>query len=130
MKKIEATQHSIVAAWMKSYLKTQRAVAVEIKHTRGKASIPFSALETHQKEALNAAFTGSVVHKLDDGVYRQLPFDMFGIANSMAFVAVRFPKVITLISISRWCAEEKVSTRKSLTEARARAIAYEVIRCG
>lgn len=130
MKKQEATQHKAVSAWMREFLKTNHAVAVELKHSRGASSIPFSALEEHQKDALQAVFTASVIHKLDDGVYRQLPFDLFGIAHSMAFVAVRYPAYIAIISINEWCEEERTSPRKSLTQERARKIAYDVIECG
>ena len=129
MKKSEATQHTAVAAWMREFLKRHHSTAIEIKHTRGKNSIPFAALETHQRDALMAVVGTGIVFKIPDGGYQKLPFDMFGLAHSLSFVAVRFPKFIAIIDIKRWVLEEMKSERKSLTDARAVEIATDVIDC-
>jgi len=130
MKKQEATQHAAVSAWMRDFLKTHHGCAIEVKHTRGKDSIPFSALEEHQRVALAAVFGNIVVHKLDDGGLRKLPFDLFGLAHVPAFVAVRYPDFIAIVAIHVWMQEEETSKRKSLTRERALELAYDVIRFG
>lgn len=127
MKKSEATQHTAVAAWMRNFLKKSHALAVEVKHSRGKNSIAFNALETHQRDALMAVTGTGITFKIPDGAYQKLPFDLFGIAKARAFVAVRFPDFIAIIEIQKWCIEEMKSSRKSLTSDRARELAYDVI---
>jgi len=130
MKKSEASQHTAVAAWMRNFLKKHHSVAVEVKHTRGKNSLPFSALEVHQRDALMAVHGTGLVFKIPDGGYQKLPFDLFGMARSLSFVAVRYPKFIAIIDIQRWVLEEMKSERKSLTDARAIEIATDVIDFG
>lgn len=114
---------------MRSFLKKSHALAVEVKHSRGKHSIPFSCLETHQRDALMAVVGTGITFKIPDGSYQKLPFDLFGMAKARSFVAVRFPKFIAIIEIQKWVLEEMKSARKSLTDQRAVEIAYEVIDC-
>lgn len=127
MKKHEAKDHTKLEAWARHFLKSRGGCAIELKHTRGRKSLPFSDLEDHQKEALQA-FAKGFVWKIDDTGYRQKPFDIIGSSGGAAFVAVRYPKVIAIIFIHDWCEEEEKSYRKSLTEERARKIAYYCIR--
>jgi len=99
--------------------------AIEIKICKT-GSLPFSRLEEHQKNALLNTKHGCVVHKIADCGY-QNPFDAVILCNEPAFVVVMFyrrgQKEFFVIDIDTWCAEEKESTRRSLTEERAREIA-------
>lgn len=98
--------------------------AIEIKICKT-GSLPFSRLEEHQKNALLNTKHGCVVHKIADCGY-QNPFDAVILCEEPAFVVVMFyrrgQKEFFAVDIDEWCLEEKNSTRKSLTESRAREI--------
>jgi len=126
MIKHEAKDHTLVEAWMRNFLKERHGCAVELKHLRGRNALPFSDLDPEQKEKL-ISYSQCFVWKLDDAGYRKKPFDIVGASGGAAFVAVRFPKVITIILIQDWIEEEERSSRKSITEERARKIAFDVI---
>lgn len=126
MIKREAKEHSTVEAWMRHFLQDRHGCAIELKHLRGRPALPFSDLDPEQKEKL-LAYSQMFVWKLDDAGYRKKPFDFIGASGGAAFVAVRYPKIITIIFILDWVEEEERSVRRSLTEERAKAIAYDVI---
>ena len=106
--------------WLKYNFK--RTAVFELKLTRTK-SLPFSAVEEHQVNALYNAKHAHVVHKLPDTGY-QNPFDCFFLKGSEAYVAVMFmkQKKFFLIDIDDFMLEKKCSERKSLTEERAAEI--------
>jgi hypothetical protein len=102
--------------------------AFELKLARG-PSLPFSALEEHQKNALLGVKNAQIGFKIPDlGV--QNPFDFFTLCRAPAYVVVQFltsessshPKDFYLIDIDAWCKEEETSERKSLTIEQAKKI--------
>ena len=100
--------------------------AFELKCTN-KQSIPFSAVEEHQEDALYAAKHGTVVYKIPDTNITPNPFDTFVLANAPAFVVIMFGAKsdhFYLIDIDVWQEEKKKSSRKSLTEERAMQIGF------
>ena len=106
----------------------QGTAAFELKLARGN-SLPFSALEEHQKNALLGARHAQIGFKIPDTGYTN-PFDFFTLSRVDAFVVVQFsnptarthPKDFYLIDIDAWCKEEETSERKSLTIEKAKEI--------
>lgn len=82
-------------------------------------SIPFSAVEIHQKENLIRASMGFFYYKIPDDSIGQKPFDCFVLSTNRAFIVIAFGKTIKrfhLIPIDIWCEIERLSERKSVTE--------------
>lgn len=104
--------------------KYQGSGVFELKLVKGR-SLPFNALEEHQKRALFLTQTSQIIHKIPDAGY-QNPFDSFKLEKIPAWVVVMFyergKKDFYLVSIDAWIEEEKSSPRKSLTEDRAKII--------
>lgn len=104
-----------------------RSAAFELKQTKTD-SILFSALKEHQADALLAAKTRGILHKIGDETTRQKPFDMCYLRCADAYVVIKYPKGFYFIDIERFLKEQKRSERKSLTSEKAREIAiYSVI---
>ena len=127
MKKKEASQDSLIEAWMRYFLKTHKSCVIEAKHSRGKDSIAYNSLEEHQPLFLRSAQDDVFVWKIDDVGYRQKPFDFIGVSGAYSFIAVRFPKFIAIISLDIWEFEQRKKERKSITSTRARDISFDVI---
>lgn len=109
--------------------------AFELKATPG-GSLPFSAVQEHQKANLLASKKGRYFYRISDagnatGMHIQLPFDCVLLVGVKAFVAIMFNvkrrgnKTFFLIDIEDWIKEEASSVRKSLTEARAGEIGHK-----
>jgi len=130
MKKSEATQHSKISAWIRYFMeKYEQNVKVELKHSRGKTSMPYDCFEEHQLPDLISFQNGAAfIYKFPDTGYERKPVDFLGARGGVSFVAVRFPKVITIINIDRWLAEEAKLERKSITVERAEEIAFQIIK--
>ncbi len=96
----------------------------ELKITHGK-SIPFNAVQEHQSFALSKAKHSKIIYKIPDGGF-QNPFDSFQISGAKAFVVVMFyapnQKKFYMIDVDDWGKEDLLSSRRSLTEDRAREI--------
>lgn len=90
----------------------------ELKYCRGK-SLPFSALQPHQKDALNLAATTCIHYKIPDVGMSPKPFDGVTVCRVPAFVVVKFKeddaKAFYLIPIEEWLHNEKTSTKRSFT---------------
>lgn len=101
--------------------------AFELKQTTGK-SIPFSAVEDHQLEALAAVWgPEGLIHKISDESRGYKPCDIVYLRLAAAYVVVKFPGFFVLISASVWGNEKRTSARKSLTAERAKEIAEKVV---
>lgn len=128
MVKSETKEHKAVEAWVRLFLRTHVACKVEIKHTRGKDRFPFSEIVPHQRDDLTSFSNGEpFVHKFDDSGYRKKPCDIIGIAGGWSFVAIRFPKIVTIIS---YCVLEKEMKAKSIKQDRAEEISFDIIKIG
>jgi len=108
---------------MKNRWKTSAVFELKICHEK---SLPFSAVQDHQKAALRIAKHERLVHKLPDVGFEQKPFDMFVMSGVEAYVLIMFYtrgcKKIYLIDIDVWLEEERTSGRRSITEDRAKEI--------
>ena len=106
-----------------------------------KKSIPFDALQDHQRSALWSANRSYYYHKINDmPIFRGhktrfanlKPFDCFFLRGVEAYVVILFykprkPKEFIFINIKRWEWERLGSSRKSLTEKRAKEICHHTI---
>lgn len=127
MNKQEAKQHELINAWIRYALKKHRAVKVEIKHTRGEPNFRYSELPEHQMQDLISFQEGlPFVHKFDDAGYRMKPCDFIGVLGGDSFVAIRYDRFISVIWIDKYI-KEKEKGERSLSQERARAIAYSII---
>lgn len=136
----EKDMQRLFGAYLKQNVKELRirnTYVFELKICKG-TSLPFNAVQDHQIEGLLAANSGlGLYHKISDspifpGMKTRYtspkPFDCLYIAQAEAFVVLFFykprkPKVAILIPIAVWLYEREISTRKSITEERARLIA-------
>ena len=98
----------------------------ELKHSRGKDSIPFKAVEQEQVAfALSARTSRGVLARVASGTIGC--GDYIGLVSCPAWIVIKYTKHFYVISIASFLLEQERSTRKSLTEERARAIAtYDV----
>lgn len=101
-------------------------------------AMPFSSVQEHQIAALLQAHNGNLYHKIQDnpvswgqGTFmrftKKKPFDCLVLAHVASFVVIwyyrpREKKYFIKVPIEAFILEMKNSTRKSLTEARAREI--------
>lgn len=103
----------------------QKTGAYELKQTQG-VSIAFSAVKEHQRRALLIAKHGTLVHKITDFDIGWKPFDCFSFHKAPAFVVLFFKKNFYLIDIDVFLEEERTSTRKSITEQRAKELSTTI----
>lgn len=123
MKKREADFGLLFRHWLKA--NPQHTCAYEIKQTGG-TSLPFSALEEHQQDYLEAI-------RSDKGVLVRViggngEPDYIYLRNCRACVVVKYPHGFEVIDIGTWILEKAKSPRKSLTAARAKQISAISVR--
>jgi len=124
MRKQEQKFTTIYQQWIRAggYKRIESA-PFEAKHCRGKDSIPFADVPEHQRNALLACTTDKgFVWKISDMSAEQKPYDGFFFRNSPAYLVFAYTKKFYIISIHNFLHEDKVSKRRSLTEARANDI--------
>lgn len=130
MIKSEAKFQSVFSHWVKAEFLTDEnfgGFAFELKHTRGKNSLPFSAVEDHQLHALLAASGKGFFYKISDESQGYKPFDCFALRACEAYIVIKYPSFFVLITVESFIMEKETSKRRSLTEARAKELAiYEV----
>jgi len=123
MKKREANFNSLFNKWVKNvYRKT---AAFELKQTTTD-SLPFSALQEHQAQALLQARWETFVFKIPDAGY-QNPFDCFSLSGVPAYIVIKYPDFFCLIDIETFLLESKRSKRRSLTSERAKELSTTVV---
>jgi len=99
--------------------------AIEIKQTTTN-SLLFSAVKEHQRDALLAVKYNvqGFLYKIPDDSRGIKPFDMVYFINTQGYVVIKYPTFFCFIDIDTFLVEEQRSKRKSLTDTRAREIAY------
>lgn len=113
--------------WLKAvFLQQYAGGAFELKQTTTD-SLPFSDVKEHQLLALQAVKTGRFYYKIPDDSVGQKPFDCLGLSGLDAFVVIKYPEGFVLIDIDDFIKEDKRSKRRSLTYARAKAIATIIV---
>ncbi len=103
--------------------------AFELKQTTSD-SLPFSAVQEHQIDALLAVSEGKkgLLYKAPDDSRGIKPCDLLYLRNADAYVVIKYPKFFCLIDVDTFVKEKKGNKRKSLTSERAEKIAFKVIR--
>lgn len=118
----EADFQTKFTRWAKYNVHTPTAFELKLAKSR---SLPYSAVQDHQIAALLAVKKDKLCYKIPDSGIAQKPFDMF-VLRGEAYVAVMFyergQKEFFLIDVDEFISERDTSTRKSLTEQRAREI--------
>lgn len=117
MKKREADFGILFRHWLKA--NPRHSCAFELKQT-SQGSIPFSCVEEHQIEYLQAISS-------DQGALIRVQGsngepDYVYLRNAPANIVIKFPKAFHLIAIDAFLLEKKRSPRKSLTSGRASEI--------
>lgn len=102
--------------------------AFELKHTRGKPSLPFSALEDHQLNSLLTATYGTFIYKISDESQGYKPFDCFALRLCPAYIVICYPSFFVLITVENFIEEKKRSKTKSLIGIRAKEIGEIVVK--
>lgn len=135
----ESQMQMLFGKFIKSTKRNHSAV-FELKICKG-SSLPFNAVKNHQILALQQANSTGLYHKLTDQPWitdrpnpftLQKPFDCFFLMNVKAYVVIWFykprkTKKFIFITIEDYIYESINSTRKSLTEDRAKEIGFEVV---
>ena len=115
-------------------IKPKKSAVFELKIAKG--PLPFSAVKPHQIEALQAVTREGLYHKITDTPWgttnkfrftQPKPFDSIYLVNIEAFIVLWFyhprkPKEFIFIEIFKFLNERDSSSRKSLTEQRAKEI--------
>lgn len=113
--------------WLKA--NPMPSAAFELKQTTG-ISIPFASVQDHQIDALQAVKSATgLIHKISDEARSYTPFDVFYLRNAPAFVVLKFPTAFHLIDIDTFLLERQRSTRKSITNSRAKEISTVSVKC-
>jgi hypothetical protein len=96
-------------------------------------SLNFKAVAPHQEENLFKTCTEGLFYKIPDDSIGQKPFDCFKI-KGYGFIVVMYykpgNKEFFIIDINNWLAEKSRSNRCSLTEEKAREIAWMIGKLG
>ncbi len=130
MKKREADFGTYFRHWLKA--NPMISGAFELKQTTGK-SIPFSDVQDHQIEALEAANSKhGILYKAPDDSRGVKPFDYFYLRNAPAWVVLKFPDAFHIISIGTFMQEKeaelkKPKGRKSITSVRSKEISVVTV---
>lgn len=129
MIKREAKMQTVFKHYLQSGKYRGPSAVFELKRSVGD-SIPFSLVEDHQEEALDATLNRSLYYKIPDDTQGQKVFDCFYLSNVLAYVVVSFgPRLrsFVFIPINAWKHERNNSKRKSLTYDRALQIGSEIV---
>ncbi len=126
MKRLESKFQTKFGKWVFYRWPKDRYAHFELKVARGNA-LPFSAVSEKQKRNLRIALR-RFFHKYSDIDRLGTPFDCSYVGPAECFVVVQYDKPknkeFFLCPIESFLEEEEVSTRKSLTEERARQICH------
>jgi len=119
----EATFTTKFLKWLVNE-KIDGTAVFELKLAKGK-SLSFSTVKDHQLRNLQLA-QERLVYKIPDTGYDQKPFDCFQLHKAEAFIVIMFykrgQKEFIIIPIRAFIREMRNSTRKSLTEERAKIL--------
>lgn len=127
----ESQMQTLFSTYIKIHPPIQSEV-YELKICKG-TSLPFDSLKLHQEKALLNCQKDGLFHKITDppvfyGMNTRFnsprPFDCMYLTKVKAFVIILFyklrkPKIYIKIPIENFIKERDISSRKSLTEARA-----------
>lgn len=135
---VEKNFQSLFKAWLGANMPVVTTV-YELKIEKG-TCIPFDRVYDHQIIGLRQAKYAGLYHKIADTTMpfggrmirprfsKPKPFDCFVITKAEAYVVILFyvprgDKRVYFIDIDKWIEEKATSSRKSLTQERAKEIA-------
>lgn len=127
----ESDAQSRFTKWIRQGNYNQSA-AFELKLAKGNSALSYSSFQPQQLPMLHKAKHGCVYKKLSDLDPSLKPFDCLQICNSDAYIiAVWYHERKTLtaywIDIDKFLEEQSSSSRKSITEQRAKELATKII---
>ncbi len=123
MKKVEAKFNTL----LNQYLRVKKMYCYyELKQTDA-TTFPFSKIEKHQWEGLQATRKEGLVWKLSDEDQRQKPCDGFSSPPMMSYLIIKFPSGFYMIDILDLVKMEK-DGRYNITEKEAKEIAGMIIK--
>lgn len=96
----------------------------EIKHTRGRESLPFSEIKNEQIAYANKVRSSEGVLIRVHGTNGEPDYNYY--RRSPAYIVVRYPKKFYIIPIENLLHEKETSGAKSLTQDRANEIALHI----
>ena len=102
--------------WEKNPLRGE----IELKDTRGKDALPFSAVSEDQRSVARLAMGRGVLVRRTVGTPGGA--DYSGLVGAPYWVVIKYPRAFEVISMGTFLLEESRSKRKSLTASRAREI--------
>lgn len=123
MKKREANFQTIFNQYLR---KKKLAGFFELKEAKND-SLPFSSVKEHQLSGLIAASNNGFVWKLSDEDQRQKPFDCMYAPKNPGYVVIKYSKVFCIMTAQMFEEERDISTRKSLTKARALELSTHIV---
>ena len=103
-------------SWLKSNPMT--SCSFELKHTRGKNNFPFNELKSEQIVYAINIVKGSLIRV--QGLQGEP--DYVYLKNVPAYIVIKYPLFFCLITIEEFLKEKRLSSRKSLTDIRAKEI--------
>lgn len=135
----EANFQTLFRDWIKEYWKDSGSAGFELKICKG-TSMPFDSVKPHQIQGLKEVKYGFLFHKISDAPIfggmksrftKPKPFDCF-VLSGQAYVCIMFykprqKKEFIMIEVTDYEMEMLSSTRKSLTEDRAKEIGTVII---
>lgn len=126
--KRESKFQTLFRHWIRANQTLFDSGAFELKQTRTD-SLPFSDVAEHQDIALDAVqqVETGLLYKAPDDSAGTKPFDFFYLRDADAWIVIRYPKFFCVIDRDDFIDEKNSSERKSLTSARAKAIATHIV---
>jgi hypothetical protein len=131
----ESNLQSLFKIWIKKNHDPEKNTVWELKIEKGK-SFAFSRVADHQIDGLQSAKHKGLYYKIADAPFghsgyrfhKPKPFDCLFIRGDayvvIVFYEIRKKKRMYWIDVDKFVEERDTSTRKSLTEDRAKEIAY------
>ena len=109
--------------WEKNPLRGE----IELKDTRGKDALPFSAVSEDQRSVARLAIGRGVLVRRTVGTPGGA--DYSGLVGGPYWVVIKYPRAFEVIGMETFFLEEGRSKRKSLTSKRAREISVVSVKC-
>lgn len=125
MKKREADFSILFRHWLRANPMRQ-SCTFEMKDTRGKEMLPFSAVEPHQLVYMDSIMTSPKGVLIRVQGTNGEP-DYIYLYRDPTYIVVKYPDCFCIIQYAHFVDEKESSKRKSLTVERARQIAWHVV---
>lgn len=125
VKKREAKAQTL---WNQYLRETRIQGYFELKIVTEGSSLPFSKIEKHQWEGLQALEESGLVWKLSDEDSRQKPCDCFCVPPLPAYLVIRYPEGFFYMIPIKEAMKIREEGLISITEERAKQAAEKIVR--